>query len=134
MIALPPTGLYLWAQAPAPDAPKPRVEAQPGNQAPSAAKVQQPAPGATPQSDAQTRIRVNTSLVVLPVTVKDRAGNLVADLQRNDFRVFEDNVEHKIDVFSAEAFPLSMIILIDNDLKQKDANELRTSLDAIVGG
>ena len=91
-------------------------------------------PRETAQSDAQTRIRVNTSLVVLPVTVKDRTGNLVADLQRNEFRVFEDNIEQKIEVFTAEAFPLSMIVLLDNDLKQKDANEVRTSLDAIVGG
>jgi len=117
-----------------PDAPKPHVETQPVNHAPGAETAQQPGARTTAQSDAQTRIRVNTSLVVLPVTVKDRAGNLVADLQRNEFRVFEDNIEQKIDVFTAEAFPLSMIILIDNDLKQKDANEVRTSLDAIVGG
>src|SRR5205807_10130034 len=39
-----------------------------------------------------------------------------------------------IDVFTAEAFPLSMIILIDNDLKTKDAEQVRHSLDAIVGG
>lgn len=133
-LALPGTCLYLWAQAPVPDAPKPHVETQPASQAPGTDRSQQPAPRGTPQSDAQTRIRVNTSLVVLPVTVKDRAGNLVADLQRNEFRVFEDNVEQKIEVFSAEAFPLSMIVLLDNDLKQKDANEVRTSLEAIVGG
>jgi Ca-activated chloride channel family protein len=73
-------------------------------------------------------------LVILPVTVKDRSGNLVPDLRRDEFRVFEDNVEQKIDVFTAEAFPLSMIILLDNDLKEKDAQEVRKSLDAVVGG
>jgi Ca-activated chloride channel homolog len=85
-------------------------------------------------NDAQARITVNSSLVILPVTVKDRAGEIVYDLQREDFRVFEDNVEQAIDVFTAEAFPLSMVILIDNDLKDKDAEKVQASLEAIVGG
>ena len=87
-----------------------------------------------PQSEAQTKISVNSSLVILPVTVKDRSGNLVPDLHRDEFRVFEDNVEQNIDVFTAEAFPLSLVILLDNDLKDKDAKQVRTSLDAVVGG
>src|SRR6266852_4664450 len=91
-------------------------------------------PSGPPPSDARAKISVNSSLVILPVTVKDRSGNLVPDLQRDEFRVFEDNVEQKIDVFTAEAFPLSMIILQDNDLKDKDAQQVRKSLDAVVGG
>jgi VWFA-related protein len=95
--------------------------------------TQRPSAG-PPPSDARAKISVNSNLVILPVTVKDRSGNLVPDLQRDEFRVFEDNVEQKIDVFTAEAFPLSMIILLDNDLKEKDAHEVRKSLDAVVGG
>lgn len=86
------------------------------------------------QNDAQTRIRVNSSLVILPVTVKDRSGNLVPDLHRDEFRIFEDNVEQSIDVFSADSFPLSMVVLIDNDLKSKDADEVESSLKAILAG
>src|ERR1700751_4185648 len=101
----------------------------------------QSAPGQTsqrpanvpPPSDARAKISVNSNLVILPVTVKDRAGNLVPDLRRDEFRVFEDNVEQRIDVFTAEAFPLSMVILLDNDLKDKDSHEVRKSLDAVVG-
>jgi VWFA-related protein len=48
--------------------------------------------------------------------------------------VFEDDVEQRIDVFTTEAFPLSIVILIDNDLKTKDAKQVEDSLDAIVGG
>ena len=77
---------------------------------------------------------VNSSLVILPVTVKDGAGRLVPDLQKEEFRVLEDDVEQRIDVFTAEAFPLSMVVLIDNDLKSKDAKQVESSLDAIVGG
>jgi VWFA-related protein len=73
-------------------------------------------------------------LVILPVTVKDRSGELVSDLTGNDFRVLEDKVEQQIDVFTAEAFPLSIVILIDNDLKDKDADLVQSSLEAIIGG
>jgi VWFA-related protein len=85
-------------------------------------------------SDAQARITVNSNLVILPVTVRDRAGELIPDLTREDFRIFEGNVEQKIDVFTAEAFPLSIVVLIDNDLKDKDAEKVQASLEAIVGG
>jgi VWFA-related protein len=85
-------------------------------------------------SEARAKITVNANLVVLPVTVKDRSGRLVPDLGKDEFRILEDNGEQKIDVFTAEAFPLSMVILIDNDLKKSDAKEVQDSLDAIIGG
>jgi VWFA-related protein len=91
-------------------------------------------PATDSMSDAQARITVNSNLVILPVTVRDRAGELIPDLTREDFRIFEDNVEQKIDVFTAEAFPLSIVVLIDNDLKDKDAEKVQASLEAIVGG
>jgi Ca-activated chloride channel homolog len=89
---------------------------------------------APPQSDAQTRIRVNSDLVILPVTVKDRFGDLVPDLLESDFRIFDDNVEQSVDVFTAEAFPLSLVVLIDDDLKSKDAAQMTPSLRAILAG
>ena len=70
----------------------------------------------------------------MPVTVKDRHGNLVAGLNRDDFRIFEDKVEQQILVFSADAFPLSMVVLIDNDLGQKDEQQVEPSLVSIVAG
>jgi VWFA-related protein len=103
-----------------------------GQEATPAAPRQLPAN--IPQSDAQAKIVRNVNYVVLPVTVKDRAGRLVADLKQDDFRVLEDNVEQRLEVFTAEAFPISMVVLIDNDLKSKDAPQVEASLEAIVGG
>jgi VWFA-related protein len=85
-------------------------------------------------SDAQTKISVNSNLVILPVTVKNQFGELVPDLEQSDFRVFDDNVEQSIDVFTAEAFPLSLVILVDDDLKSKDAAQMTPSLRAITAG
>jgi len=93
-----------------------------------------PATGSTQNSSPQTpsvrpaghrpvtrarKIIVNSNLVILPVTVKDRSGNLVPDLGRDEFRVFEDGVEQKSMSSRRRPFPLSMIILLDNDLKDK---------------
>ncbi len=92
-------------------------------------------PQSSPQQDnGQVRIRIPVNQVIVPVTVKDGDGRLVPDLRRDEFRIFEDNVEQKIAFFRAEAVPLSMVLLIDNDLKSKDARQVADSLRAIVAG
>jgi VWFA-related protein len=98
--------------------------------------AQSPTPSTTPApaSDAQTKIRVNSELVILPVTVKNQFGELVPDLEQSEFRIFDDNVEQSIDIFTAEAFPLSLVILIDDDLKSKDAAQMAPTLRAITAG
>src|SRR5258708_30471461 len=84
------------------------------------------------QSEASTKINVNSDLVLLPVTVKDRYGNLVPDLLREEFRIFDDNVEQSIDIFTSEAIPLSLVVLIDDDLQSNDAAQMAPSLRAIT--
>ena len=69
--------------------------------------------------------------VIVPVTVKDSQGRLVGDLQKDEFRVFADGVEQKILQFTADPFPLSAVILIDNDLPQKQAEQVQKSLTTI---
>jgi VWFA-related protein len=99
----------------------------------TATKPQDPqAPQA--QSGGPATIRVPVNQVVVPVTVKDRGGRLVPDLRMEEFRILEDNIEQKIAYFSAEVFPLSMVVLIDNDLKSRDSKEVAASLRAMVGG
>jgi len=83
--------------------------------------------------DPRARIRTTASLVVVPVTVKDSAGELVTDLQQNDFRVFEDGVEQPIALFSADKFDLSAAILIDDDLKTSTAQKVQKTLETLAG-
>jgi len=96
--------------------------------------VPPPATDKTSTPQGQAPIRVTTNTVVVPVTVKDRAGNLVADLRKDEFRIFEDNVEQQIVTFSVEVYPLSLVVLIDNDLGKKDAEQVEPSLVSIIGG
>ena len=73
-------------------------------------------------------------LVILPVTVKDRRGNLAAGMQQCDFRVFDDNGEQLIEVFYSEGVPLSLVLLIDDDLKDDNAQQVVTGLHSILAG
>lgn len=99
--------------------------------APPAEKSQTPAaPAQQPQQAPGIKVQVNQ--VIVPVTVKDGAGRLVPDLRRDEFRIFEDNVEQKIASFSAEVVPLSLVILVDNDLEDKYARQVASSLDSMV--
>jgi VWFA-related protein len=118
--------LAVRAQEP-PQAPTPK----PGETAPPAS-TQTSTPSA--QSETRARIISTVNLVVLPVTVKDSVGNLVPDLTKEEFRIFDDNVEQKLSLFTVEAFPLSAVLLIDNDLKGKDSEMVEASLKSIVGG
>jgi VWFA-related protein len=104
--------------------------ARPHRQSPAS-----PAQAQTPQQpQQQPGVRVQVNQVLVPVTVKDGSGRLVVDLNRADFRIFEDKVEQKIVFFSADPVPLSLVLLIDNDLKRNDARQVSSSLVAFVAG
>jgi Ca-activated chloride channel family protein len=92
------------------------------------------APSAPPTGQAPPTIKLYPTNVLVPVTVKDRNGNLVADLRKDEFRIFDDDVEQRITSFTANAYPISLVVLIDNDLKRKDADQVEPSLRAIVAG
>jgi Ca-activated chloride channel family protein len=122
---------FLGSQEPKPDTPAPVPGAQPP---PDQTPTQTPAAPASGQATGQGRIGISVNQVIVPVTVKDSEGRLVPDLSKDEFRIFEDNVEQRIAYFSNEAFPLSMVVLIDNDLKRKDAEEVAASLRSILAG
>jgi VWFA-related protein len=96
----------------------------------AAQATQQPAQ----QAQAQRPVPIRTDIVVVPVTVKDSHGQLVGDLRKDDFRIFEDNTERPIVRFNAEPVPLSAVVLIDNDLAQKQAAQVQKSLAAVAAG
>ena len=64
-------------------------------------------------------LREQVGLVIVPVTAKDRAGNLVEDLTKDNFQVFEDGKKREIRLFSTATNPLSAVILLDGEMPQK---------------
>ena len=76
----------------------------------SAAAVVDPGPEEVAEGDV---VRVNTSLVTVPVSVLDRQGRFIPDLQREDFRVFENGVEQSIAYWEPADKPFTVALLLD---------------------
>jgi VWFA-related protein len=94
----------------------------------------QQAPPPPQEQDVRADIRRRVELVVVPVTVKDGRGRLVAGIRREEFRIFEDGEEQEIALFSAEAFPLSVVLLVDNELPRSAAEKVEATLSTIAAG
>jgi VWFA-related protein len=58
-------------------------------------------------------IRVETNVVTIPVSVLDRDGRFITGLQKEDFQIFENGVEQKIEEFATVQQPFTVILLID---------------------
>ena len=61
-------------------------------------------------------VRVNTDLVVLNITVTDKAGQYVPGLRLSDFTVFEDGKEvsaQLVSSFSVHESPFAAVVLLD---------------------
>ncbi|HXG84480.1 MAG TPA: VWA domain-containing protein [Pyrinomonadaceae bacterium] len=76
--------------------------------------AQTPKPTATPAEDDGEIIRVESRLVVVPVSVTDAAGQPVLKLTARDFRILEENKQQEIaQISDAEKVPLEIALLID---------------------
>jgi Ca-activated chloride channel homolog len=62
---------------------------------------------------AKANIRVDSTLVLIPVTVTDPLNRFVTGLEKENFKVFEDKKEQEISQFSSEDAPLSIGVIFD---------------------
>ena len=58
-------------------------------------------------------LRVDTSLVLVPVSVNDPLNRPVSGLEKENFRVFEDKVEQKITQFAMDDEPVAVGLVFD---------------------
>jgi len=75
----------------------------------------------------------DTRLVVLPISVADKNGKLVTDLQQKSFKVYENGSEQPIKIFRREDVPISLGIIIDNSgsMKEKRQKVETASMDLV---
>jgi Ca-activated chloride channel family protein len=79
-------------------------------------------------------LRVDTNLVLVPVTVTDQRGAVVPNLERGNFILTEENERQAIISFSHETAPVSIGIVVD--LSGSMANKIakvRMAVDTLVG-
>ncbi len=77
-----------------------------------------------------TALRVDTNLVLIPVTVTDTFGAPFPGLPKDSFRLFEDGVEQQVKYFSTEDAPLSLGVVFDASRSME--HRLDQSRDAIA--
>jgi VWFA-related protein len=83
----------------------------PNNRKPEAQQDQ--APTAPEEVDAGDVIKVSTTLVTIPVSVMDRDGRFVPNLQKEDFRIWEDGTEQEVAFFQSVDKPFSVVLMLD---------------------
>src|SRR5205807_8917778 len=77
-----------------------------------------PKPGDRQAKDAiverrSGNIRIDTTVVLINVTVTDPLNRFVTGLEKENFRLFEDKVEQKVTHFASEDAPLSIGLVFD---------------------
>jgi Ca-activated chloride channel homolog len=66
-----------------------------------------------PFADRESNIRIDTNLVLIPVTVTTPLQQFVTGMESEHFRLYEDGVEQKIRYFASEDAPLSVGLVFD---------------------
>jgi Ca-activated chloride channel family protein len=87
---------------------------------------------AEPESatDRKANIRVDTTLVLIPVSVTTMMGTFVTALDKENFRVYEDRVVQEILTFSSQDVPMSIGIVFDTSGSMGE--KLKKSREAVA--
>ena len=91
-----------------------------------AAGAQPPDAPAQPPS-----FRAGVDVVSLNVTVTDRGGRFVTDLDRAHFAVYEDGVRQEINFFTKTQLPIALALLIDTSASMDE--KMATAQEAAIG-
>lgn len=70
----------------------------------------QPTPEEVGEGDV---VRINTTLVTVPVSITDRNGRYIPDLKQDDFRIYEEGVEQQVAYFVATEKPFTVVLMLD---------------------
>jgi Ca-activated chloride channel family protein len=108
---------------------------------PNEQKTSEQKPGATSSKDAGPEevsegdvVRVETTLVSIPVSVLDRDGKYIPDLRKEDFRIWEDGVEQRVAYFASTEKPFTVALMIDTSGSTRfKLDEIQNAAIAFVG-
>lgn len=101
--------------------------AHPEVQQPDKRPQQQPdKKGQQKPPDEPGGLTIGTDLVLLDVIVIDRENKPVMDLRQDYFQVYEDRVQQKIEFFTREQAPVSLVLAIDT------SRSMLTKLDTVI--
>ena len=121
------------SQANPQDQPPQNQQAAPAAAPPQQDNFQQPPPETKGPGEKGFTIPVSVNYVDVPVTVRDKKGNLVPGLTWRQFRVYEDGQRQRIAFFTVDPYPLSVAFVIDQSLPSDVMKKVNESLAALQG-
>src|SRR5215510_11089856 len=72
-----------------------------------------PTAAQTQKQESDQTIKIDTTLVSVPVIVSDRQGRYIAGLKASDFTLYEDRVKQQIAFFADTEEPINVALLLD---------------------
>jgi VWFA-related protein len=82
---------------------------------------QQQAPQEQEPPQTGQALQVQTTVVNVFATVRDRRNGIVPDLTKDDFKIYEDGAEQKVSYFAKEVdMPISLAIMMDTSGSMQD--------------
>ncbi len=131
------------ASTPVPAPPADTFQTQaPGSSLPSGtpATAANPDDGAPPDLPAAgqgqgaiTTFSTRTNFVEIPFTVKDSKNQLVPGVSWREVRVYENNLRQHMAVYTTDAAPLSVALVIDQSVTFDEMTKINNSLAALQG-
>ena len=89
--------------------------------------------------DREDVIKIDTELVAFEVTVVDKGGKPVRNLKEEEFRVYEDGVERRIDFFqpitrNEKDRPLAVVFALDvsGSMTEAEIDRLRSAMRSFI--
>ena len=78
-------------------------------------------------------LKIDNSLITIPVSIFDRNGLYISNLAQSDFKIFEDGKEQEIAYFAATEKPFTVILLLDvSPSTEYKINEIQDAAIAFV--
>src|SRR5262249_19672455 len=79
-------------------------------------------------------ISVNTTEVMIPVTVRDGSGRLVSELTREDFRVFENDRQQPLSDLALRQVPVDVVLMVDaSSSVARNLDDFRRAAEGFAG-
>jgi Ca-activated chloride channel family protein len=103
----------------------------PNEQQPAPASTQDAGPEEVGEGDI---VRVETTLVSIPVSVMDRDGKFIPNLRKEDFHIWEDGIEQQVAYFASTEKPFTVALVIDTSGSTKTRlQEIQDAAIAFIG-
>jgi VWFA-related protein len=90
-------------------------------------------PIADTTADSEEEVKVETTLVTIPVSVCDRNGLYIPNLNQTNFKIFEEGKEQEIAYFGTSDKPFTVVLLLDTSPSTEyKIDEIRAAAVAFV--